>query len=143
MDGCIREMKVRVRDLGARLNVRGVEEPVVASLYVDDTVLLAESEGMLQEIVDEFDRVCKKRKLKVILGCKIWMGTKTREGKTRTWRRKRRRTRTKTREEKTRTWRRKKEEDGEEDEGREDKDLEKKKEEDEDEDEGRETERRE
>ncbi len=25
MDGCIREMKVRVWDVGARLNVRGVE----------------------------------------------------------------------------------------------------------------------
>ncbi len=46
MDGCIREMKVGVQDLGARLNVRGVEQPVVAGLYVDDTVLLAESEGM-------------------------------------------------------------------------------------------------
>ncbi len=68
------------------------------------TVLLAESEGMLQRIVDEFDRVCRKRKLKLnagkskvivferareqiidfakpyrvgseaILGCKIWLG---------------------------------------------------------------------
>ncbi len=47
MDGCIREMKVRVRDLGARLNVRGVEQPLVVGLYADDTVLLAESEGML------------------------------------------------------------------------------------------------
>ncbi len=47
IDGCLREMKVRVRDLGARLNVRGVEQPLVADLYVDDTVLLAESEGML------------------------------------------------------------------------------------------------
>ncbi len=67
-------------------------------------MLLAESEGMLQRIVDEFDRVCKRRKLKVnavksevmvferakdqtinfakpyrvgseaILGCKIWLG---------------------------------------------------------------------
>ncbi len=46
MDGCIREMKFRVRDLGARLNVRGVEQPLVASLYADDTVLLAENEGM-------------------------------------------------------------------------------------------------
>ncbi len=27
MDRCIREMKFRVRDLGARLNVRGVEQP--------------------------------------------------------------------------------------------------------------------
>ncbi len=47
MDGCIREMKVRVQDLGARLNVRGVEQPVVMGLYADDTVLLARSEGML------------------------------------------------------------------------------------------------
>ncbi len=68
MDGCIREMKVGVRDLGARLNVRGVEQPVVLSLYACDTVLLAESEGMLQRIVDEFDRVCKRRKLKVNAG---------------------------------------------------------------------------
>ncbi len=60
MNGCIREMKGGGRDLGARLNVRGVEQPVVASLYVDDTVLLAEREWMLQKIVDEFDRVCKR-----------------------------------------------------------------------------------
>ncbi len=29
------------------------------------TVLLAENEGLLQRIVDEFERVCKRRKLKV------------------------------------------------------------------------------
>ncbi len=68
MDGCIREMKVRVQDLGARLNVRGVEQPLVADLYADDTVLLAETEGMFQRIVDEFDRVCKRRKVKVNAG---------------------------------------------------------------------------
>ncbi len=68
MDGCIREMKVRVQGLGARLNVRGVEQPVVAGLYADDTVLLAESEGMLQRIVDKFDKICKRRKLKVNAG---------------------------------------------------------------------------
>ncbi len=68
MDGCIREMKVRVWDLDAGLNVRGVEQPVVTGLYADDTVLLAESEGMLQRIVHEFDRVCKRRKLKVNAG---------------------------------------------------------------------------
>ncbi len=34
-------------------------------MYADDTVLLAESEGMLQRIVDEFNRICKRRKLKV------------------------------------------------------------------------------
>ncbi len=43
MDGCIREMKFRVRALGARLKVRGVEQPLVASLYADDTVLLADA----------------------------------------------------------------------------------------------------
>ncbi len=31
-------------------------------------MLLAESEEMLQRIVDEFDRVCKRRKLKVNAG---------------------------------------------------------------------------
>ncbi len=57
MYGCIREIEVRVWDLGARLNVRGVEHPVMVGLYAGDTVLLAESEGLLQRIVDEFDRV--------------------------------------------------------------------------------------
>ncbi len=32
MDGCIREVKGRVQDLGARLNVRGVKQPLVAGL---------------------------------------------------------------------------------------------------------------
>ncbi len=61
-------MKVRVWNLGARLNVRGVEQPVVVGIYADDTALLAESEGTLQRIVDEFGRVCKRRKLKVNAG---------------------------------------------------------------------------
>ncbi len=52
-------------DSGARLNVRGVEQPLMAVLYADDTVLLVESERMLQRSVNEFDRLCKRRKLKV------------------------------------------------------------------------------
>ncbi len=48
MDGGIRERKVSVQDLGARLNVRDVEQPLVAGLYADDTVLLPESEGFLR-----------------------------------------------------------------------------------------------
>ncbi len=52
VDGCIREMKVGVWDLSGRLNVRGVEQPVVMGLFADATVLLAESEGILQRIVD-------------------------------------------------------------------------------------------
>ncbi len=58
MNGCIREVKVRVGGLGARLHVRGVEQTLVVGLYADDTVLLAESERMRQRIVGEFDRVC-------------------------------------------------------------------------------------
>ncbi len=68
MDGCIRETKVRVWDLGARLKMRCVKQTFVVGLYADDTVLLAESERMLHRIVDEFDRVCKRRKLKVSAG---------------------------------------------------------------------------
>ncbi len=40
----------------------------MVGLYADDTVLLAESEWMLQRIVDEYDKVCKRRKLKVNAG---------------------------------------------------------------------------
>ncbi len=39
MDGCIREVEVGVQDLGSRFNVRGIEQPVVAGLYADATVL--------------------------------------------------------------------------------------------------------
>ncbi len=59
MDGCMREMKVSVWELHARLTVKGVEQPLVAGLYAAGTVLLA-----VQRIVDEFDRICKRRKLK-------------------------------------------------------------------------------
>ncbi len=66
--GCIREMEVGVCYVCARLSVRGVEQPLVAGLYADDTVLLAESERKLQRIVDEFDRVCRMREVKVNAG---------------------------------------------------------------------------
>ncbi len=64
----MREMKARVGELGQVLKVRGTEESLDAGLFADDTVLLAENEGMLQTIVDEFDRVCKRRKLRVNAG---------------------------------------------------------------------------
>ncbi len=68
MDGCKREMKNRVGEVGSRLKVRVTEESLVAGLFADDAVLLAENEGMLQRIVDEIDRVCKRRKLRVNAG---------------------------------------------------------------------------
>ncbi len=60
--------------MGARLNVRGVEQPLVAGLYADDTVLLAESEGKLQRIVDEFHRVCRRRKFTLRSGSIVTNG---------------------------------------------------------------------
>ncbi len=68
IDSYMREMKARVVELGPRLKVRGTEESLVAGLFADDTVLLAENEGTLQRIVGEFDKVCKRRKLRVNAG---------------------------------------------------------------------------
>ncbi len=52
----------------------------MAGLYANDTVLLAETEGMLQRIVDEFGRVHKRRKLKVNAGkSKVMIFEKARE----------------------------------------------------------------
>ncbi len=73
-------MKVGVWDLGARLNVRGVEKPLVVSLCADGTMLLAESERRLQRIEDEFDRVYRRRKLTVNAGkSKIMVFERARE----------------------------------------------------------------
>lgn len=41
----IGKMKIRIRDRGAKLIKIGVEQFLVASLFLDDTVLLAKSEG--------------------------------------------------------------------------------------------------
>jgi len=64
----MREMKVRVGDMSAKLRLNGVQHILMAGLFADDTVLLAESREMLQKVVDEFDTVCKRRKLKVNVG---------------------------------------------------------------------------
>lgn len=60
----MKDVKAIVGDLSARLIVRGAEQPLVAKLFAGDKVLLAENERMLQLIVDELDRVCKRRILK-------------------------------------------------------------------------------
>ncbi len=67
----VQEKQVRVGGLGARLTVRGVEQPLVAGLYADGIVLFAESEGQLKRIVDEFDRIYRRRKLKVNAGKRL------------------------------------------------------------------------
>ncbi len=65
MDGCMREMKCKVVNAGAKLRLHGEVWSVVTCLFPDDTVLLAESEGDLQRVVYEFCSVWKRRKLKV------------------------------------------------------------------------------
>ncbi len=45
-----------------------MKQPEVSRLFPDDTVMLPESERMLQSVVDETDWVCKRRKLKVNVG---------------------------------------------------------------------------
>ena len=73
MDSVIREMKAKVGKVGARMNVEGERWWLVTSLFADDSVLMAESESELQKIVDEFNMVCKRRKLKVNEGKSIVM----------------------------------------------------------------------
>ncbi len=68
VDGCMRKMKSKVGIIGARMKLNGVDWSVVACLFVDDTVLLAESERELQRVVDQFHRVCSRRKLRVNSG---------------------------------------------------------------------------
>ncbi len=68
MDGCMKEMKCKVGNAGAKLRLNGEDWSVVTCLFVDDTVLLAESEGDLQRVVNEFYSVYKRRKLKVNAG---------------------------------------------------------------------------
>ncbi len=52
----------------AGLKLNGVDWPVPACLFADDTVLLAESERKIQRVVDQFHDVCSRRKLKVNAG---------------------------------------------------------------------------
>ncbi len=65
MDGCMREMKDKVRNKGAKLRLNGEDWSVATCLFLNDTVLLAESEENLQRVANEFYNVCKGRKLKV------------------------------------------------------------------------------
>ena len=67
MDGVVREVKARIGDRGLGLVERenGQNWTINQVLFADDTALVADSEGMLQQLVTEFDRVCKRRKLKV------------------------------------------------------------------------------
>ncbi len=49
---------------GAKLRLNGEVWSVVTCLFADDIVLLAESEGELQRVVNEFYSGCKRRRVR-------------------------------------------------------------------------------
>ena len=66
MDGVIREMKAGAGvNVGVELCTRDGKWLVNTILFADDTVLIAKSENELQRLVNVFDNVCRRRKLKV------------------------------------------------------------------------------
>ncbi len=64
MDGGMREIKCKLVNAGAKLRLNGEVWSVVTCLFVDDTMLLGESEGDLQRVINEFYSVSKRRKLR-------------------------------------------------------------------------------
>ena len=69
MDGVVREVNERVLGWGVELVGReGVVWKVNQLLYADDAVLIGNSREDLQRLQDEFDIVCKRRKLKMNVG---------------------------------------------------------------------------
>ncbi len=64
-DGVMREMKGRVGEVGVRMYAEGRKWVLNSILFADDTVLIAENESDLQNLVSVFNCVCKRRKLKV------------------------------------------------------------------------------
>ena len=66
MDGVVREVYARVGGNGVNLvEDDGRHWELCQVLFADDTALVADSEDKLQKIVEEFDRVCVRRKLKI------------------------------------------------------------------------------
>ena len=70
MDGVVREINARLGERGLGLIEGGGGRNWIINqvLFADDTALVADSEEGLQQLVTEFGRVCKRRKLKVNVG---------------------------------------------------------------------------
>ena len=69
MGGVFREVNVRVLGKGLELlSVIGGRFEINQLLFVDDTALLADWEEKLCRLVNEFGRVCERRKLRVDVG---------------------------------------------------------------------------
>ena len=69
IDGVVREVNARVFGKGVRLtDTNGNDWEMNQLLFADDTVVMADSEEKLCQLVSEFGRVCKRRKLRVNVG---------------------------------------------------------------------------
>ena len=69
MDGVVREVNARVLGRGLKL-VDGNENEWELNqlLFADDTVVVADPERKLCQLVTEFGRICERRKLRVNVG---------------------------------------------------------------------------
>ena len=69
MDGVVREVIIRVLGKGMELpSADGGRFEINQLLFADDTALVTDSEEKLCRLVNEFGRVCEKRKLRVNVG---------------------------------------------------------------------------
>ena len=69
IDGVVREVNARVLGRGLKLRDRNeCDWELNQLLFADDTVVVADSEEKLCQLVSEFGRVCKRRKLRVNVG---------------------------------------------------------------------------
>ena len=68
MDGVVREVNIRVLGKGQLLCASGGRFEINQLLFADDTVPVADSEEKLCRLVNEFGRVCERRKLRVDVG---------------------------------------------------------------------------
>ena len=67
MDAAMKEVREKVGDVGVTLwdETRNIEWKVDCLMFADDTVLLGDSEEKLEKPVQEFGRVCQRKKLAV------------------------------------------------------------------------------
>ena len=65
MDEVVQELYNGVNGMGVSMSMGGVWWVLSQLLFADDTALMAESAEQLQCLVNEFGRVCKRRKLRI------------------------------------------------------------------------------
>ena len=81
MDGVVREVNARVIGRGLMfIDQGGNNWRVNQLLYADDTVLLGDSKENIQRFLNEFGKVCERRKLKVNVDKSKVCGKSQKEG---------------------------------------------------------------